>query len=334
LATEIGPDSTVVVPTLTFLATANAVRHVGAEVVFADVDPDSGLMRAEDVSAALAQSAVQGVHAVMPVHLNGQTADTEAIRAVTDLHDAVVIEDACHAIGGRHLAANDPVGACRHSAAAAFSFHPAKTIAMGEGGAVTTNDETLAARMRQMRNHGMSRNADDFTSTGLAIADDGTANPWYYEMEEPGFNYRASDLHCALGLSQLSKLDARVAYRAALVERYDAAISNRLAGVRPLTRVTNCDPAWHLYVVHIDFAELTIDRASLMNRLAARGIGTQVHYLPVHMQPYYRNRYGDLDLPGARRYYERCLSLPLSVSMTEDDVDRVVAELETVLADV
>lgn len=203
---------------------------------------------------------------------------------------------------------------------------------MGEGGAITTNDEQLARRMRQMRNHGISRDASRFASAELAFANDGTANPWFYEMSEPGFNYRASDLHCALGYSQLGQLSTRVKHRAALVAHYDAKITTELTNVSPVARVANCYPAWHLYVVHIDFEALGFDRAHLMNRLAARGIGTQVHYLPVHMQPYYRGRYGDINLPGAMHYYDRCLSLPLFATMEEKDVDRVVTELGDVLS--
>ena len=329
LASGIGPGDAIVVPTLTFLATANCARYVGAEVLFADVNPDTGLLRPEDVAAAISRADHHTVRAILPVHLNGQTVDVEGIAAVAQQHHAVVIEDACHAIGGRHQSTRWPVGACRHTSAATFSFHPAKTVAMGEGGAITTNDGRLAARMREMRSHGMIRNADSFANA-LALAGDGSANPWYYEMAAPGFNYRASDLHCALGCSQLERLAALVEKRAALVAHYDSAISNRLNGVRPLARAPDCDPAWHLYVVHIDYEALGIERAELMNRLAARGIGTQVHYLPVHMQPYYRDRYGDFELPGAQRYYERCLSLPLFARMNTDDVDRVVDELATI----
>ncbi|MEK9833598.1 MAG: UDP-4-amino-4,6-dideoxy-N-acetyl-beta-L-altrosamine transaminase [Rhodospirillaceae bacterium] len=333
LGTEIGPGDAVVVPTLTFLATANCVRYVGAEVVFADVDPETGLMRAKDVRDAIARAEHKNIAAILPVHLNGQTADVEAIVSVAQDHNALVLEDACHAIGGHHLSTGDAVGACRLTAAAAFSFHPAKTVAMGEGGAVTTNDDQLARRMRQLRNHGMSRDTGGFANAELAFAQSGSANPWYYEMTEPGYNYRASDIHCALGVSQLERLDARVAKRAALVARYDAALAERFPALRPLARVPDCVPAWHLYVVRIDFDALGNERAEVMERLSAHGIGTQVHYLPVHLQPYYRARYGALDLPGAQEYYAHCLSLPLFDSMSEKDVDNVVAQLEGILAD-
>ena len=201
---------------------------------------------------------------------------------------------------------------------------------MGEGGAVTTNDEALAAAMTRLRNHGMTRAPADFVDPELALAADGQVNPWYYEMPAPGFNFRASDLHCALGASQLGKLDRFVARRRDLVDRYDAMIGALAPLVTPVSRVEGCRPAWHLYVALIDFAAAGRDRAAVMRELKARGIGTMVHYLPVHRQPYYRTRYGDETLPGAMRYYERALSLPLFPDMRDGDVERVL----TVLADV
>ncbi len=183
----------------------------------------------------------------------------------------------------------------------------------------------------QMRNHGMTRDTEAFTSAALAFDAEGAANPWYYEMAQPGFNYRASDIHCALGLSQLAKLEAFVARRRALTERYDRLLAPLAPLVQPIARTPGCDPAWHLYVVLIEFARASITRAALMRRLHAGGIGTQVHYLPVHLQPYYRRRYGDLDLPGAWTYYQRCLSLPLFPAMSDEDVDRVVESLSAAL---
>jgi len=183
----------------------------------------------------------------------------------------------------------------------------------------------------RMRNHGMTRDAEAFTSADLAFDAEGAANPWYYEMAQPGFNYRASDIHCALGLSQLAKLEALVARRRDLTERYDRLLAPLAPLVQPISRTPRCDPVWHLYVVLIDFARSGVTRSALMRRLHAGGIGTQVHYLPVHLQPYYRRRYGDLDLPGAWTYYQRCLSLPLFPAMSDEDVDRVVESLSTAL---
>jgi len=196
---------------------------------------------------------------------------------------------------------------------------------------VTTPDDGLAARLRLLRSHGMVREPAEFIETDQATAADGTANPWYYEMHEPGLNYRLSDIHAALGASQLGKLTAFVARRAALVARYDAA----MAGLAPVVQVMPHmpgSPAWHLYVAHVDFVRAGLDRAAVMRALRDHDIGSQVHYLPLHRQPYYRRRYGESQLDGASRYYRSALSLPLYPAMTDDDVDRVVAALAEILS--
>ncbi|TCS62992.1 UDP-4-amino-4,6-dideoxy-N-acetyl-beta-L-altrosamine transaminase [Varunaivibrio sulfuroxidans] len=336
LALGIGHGDRVIAPTLTFLATANAARYVGADVVFADVDPDNGLLTPQTLEDAFARAGGV-VKAVLAVHLAGQPADMAALSAVAAGHGAVLVEDACHAIGGSYLVNDDPkgaegrwtnVGACAHGAMAVFSLHPVKTITMGEGGVVTTNDDALAARLRRARSHGMTRDADAFVNRGLAFGVDGAANPWYYEMADIGYNYRATDMQCALGASQLAKLDRFVARRGELVALYDRAIGDLgHPALDFLKRRPDCRAAWHLYVVLVDFSVLDGDRAALMNALSEKGVGTQVHYLPVHMQPYYKKLYGDLALPGAWRYYSRCLSLPLFPAMDDDDVLRVVAAL-------
>lgn len=329
MAAGIGSGDKAVVPAITFVATANAVRHVGGDVVFADVDPDTGLMRPDDLERAVARAGGR-VKAVLPVHMAGQCEDMAAISAIARRAGAVVIEDACHALGA--AVDGTPVGACTQSDMSVFSFHPVKTLAMGEGGAVTTRDSGLAERLARFRNHGLVRDHARMANTALATAADGSANPWYYEMPEPGFNYRASDIQCALGLSQLGKLSRFVAVRRRLADRYDALLAPLAPVVRPLRRTGFCDPAWHLYVALIDFAALGLDRAALMRALHAKGIGTQVHYLPVARQPYYERLHGAPDLPGADAYYARCLSLPLYAGMGEADVERVVAAFREIVA--
>jgi UDP-4-amino-4,6-dideoxy-N-acetyl-beta-L-altrosamine transaminase len=337
LALGIGANDKVVVPTLTFLATANAARYVGAHVVFADVDATTGLMRDAELDQAIVAAKEAGVRAVIPVHLNGQCVDLERLSKAAHFHGLRVVEDACHALGGSYrTAAGETVaiGSCKHSDLTVFSMHPVKVIAMGEGGVITTNDDGLNRRLRFFRGHGMVHDASAFTEFDQAFAPGGGANPWYYEMPEPGFNYRASDIHCALGRSQLRKLDRFVAVRRELVAAYDQQLATLAPVIKPIAREPDCDAAWHLYVVQIEFASAGISRASLMRRLRERGIGTQVHYLPVHRQPYYRRIYGDISLPGADAYYERALSLPLFPTMKPHDVRRVVGELETLVAKV
>lgn len=333
LALGLGPRDAVIVPAITFLATANMARYVGAEVVFADVDPATGLMGAAEAEAALARVPnALAARAVAPVHLAGQCADPTGIRALAERHGLHVIEDACHALGSTYDNGT-AVGAAAHADLAVFSFHPVKTIAMGEGGAITGNDPALGDRLRRLRGHGMTRAAADFVHSDLARSADAAVNPWYYEMHELGLNYRASDILCALGRSQLSKLGRFVERRRALAERYDQLLAPLAPTVQPLGRVPGQRPAWHLYVVLIDFDAAGRDRATVMRTLAERGIGSQVHYIPVHWQPYYRDRYGAVDLPGAATYYRRCLSLPLYPGLADTDVDRVVSALATSLGD-
>lgn len=333
LALGIGPGDAVVVPTLTFLATANAIRLAGAEVVFADVDSRTGLMAPHHLEEALSRTDSLRPRAVFPVHLTGQCVDMEAVAEVARRHDLFIVEDACHALGSHQRGQQGmaATGACAHSDMAVFSFHPVKTAAMGEGGAVTCADSQLARRLNRLRSHGMTREESEFSIKEQAFDTDGSANPWYYEMPEVGLNYRASDIACALGTSQLGKLDRFLATRAGLVTAYDAALAPLAPFMTPLPRVPWCDPAWHIYVVHLDFQALGKSRRTVMQTLKEQGIGTQVHYLPVHRQPYYRDRYGSPELAGADSYYQSCLTLPLFVGMDEDDVDRVVSALGCLL---
>ena len=331
-AAELKPGDCVIVPAMTFAATASANVLAGVEVIFADVDPLTGLMRVSDAEEALARRGAQQVKGIFPVHLTGRVNDPAALHAFTEDAGLVVIEDACHALGTRYGNARHAVGACQHSLAACFSFHPVKAIAMGEGGAVTTNSSRLADEARRLRNHGMTRSPDEFQFPELALSADGSVNPWYYEVAEISHNLRASDINCALAASQLRKLDQFLHQRQALMEHY----RSRLAELAPVVTFAPWDadqePGWHLCAVQIDFDSLQIDRGALMLRLRERGIGTQVHYLPVHLHPFYRNRYGKIDLPGALSYYQRTLSLPLYPAMTSADVDRVVDELADCVA--
>ncbi|MDP3659251.1 UDP-4-amino-4,6-dideoxy-N-acetyl-beta-L-altrosamine transaminase [Phenylobacterium sp.] len=319
LALEVQPGEVCIAPSITFLATANCARYVGAEVVFADVDPDSGLMTPDTLAAAITRLDGRRLRAVLPVHLRGDVADLPGLRAVAESAGAVLVEDAPHALGSRLTTPDHEewVGGVGCSAMATFSFHPVKTIATGEGGMVTTNDGHLAQRLRTLRSHGMVRPAG--------------ADPWIYEMPEPGFNYRLPDILCALGQSQLAKLPRFAARRRALAARY----AERLAGLSPLVRPATSpawsDPVLHLMCVLIDFEAAGVTRRAVMEAMRADGVGSQVHYIPVHTQPYYAQRYGPLHLPGAEAWYARCLSLPLFPGMDDADVDRSVDALARAL---
>ncbi|MEK9753128.1 MAG: DegT/DnrJ/EryC1/StrS family aminotransferase, partial [Rhodospirillaceae bacterium] len=333
LAMGLKPGDVAIVPAITFLASANTALYAGAEVQFADVDPDTGLMTAETLERAMA-AAGGAARMAIPVHVNGHTVDMAALTAVPGANNLLMLEDACHALGGYHLGPGNamvPVGSNAYADATIFSFHPVKTVAMGEGGAITTNDGELAAKLRTLRNIGMTRDPDSFEFKDQAFGADGQPNPWYYEMADLGFNYRASALHCALGLSQLKKLSRFLARRIELMVQYRQRLQALAPNVRPLKVSPGCDPAWHLCVVQIDFDACGVTRADVMRALQAQGIGTQVHYIPLHRQPYFQKRYGEMNLPGADAYYERALSLPLFASMGDDDVDHVVQALADVL---
>lgn len=329
-ALNLGPGTVSVVPAVTFLATANAVRLNGGDVVFADVDPDTGLLRPRDLEAALSRCPGGRADAVFNVHLAGQTGDQAGLLAIARHANLRVVEDGCHALGTSYSVGDGEswrVGACRFSDVTCFSFHPVKTIAMGEGGAVTTNDPELAAIIRRDRTHGMNRDPESFVLPAEAFDAAHAAHPWYYEMEAPGPNYRIPDILCALGESQLRKLNAFSLRRREIVAQYDRLIDGRSPHVRLLARTPNVTPAWHLNVVLIDFDALGVTRAQVMRTLSAEGIGTQVHYLPVYRQPYYRDMSPVAALPGADEYYRRTLSLPLFPAMRDDDVAHVVQRL-------
>jgi UDP-4-amino-4,6-dideoxy-N-acetyl-beta-L-altrosamine transaminase len=335
LALGIGPGDMVVTSPNTFLADANCARFVGADVAFADINPDTGIMAPEALARVLETDSDHRIKAVIPVHFAGQPADLPKIHELAEAHGSVVIDDGCHALGAsyEHEGAKHNVGDSAHSVMTAFSFHPVKHVAMGEGGAVTTADGELAEKLRTFRNHGM-------TKTGLELDDmarspKGDVNPWYYEMQQLGYNYRVTDVQCALGLSQLKRLDWSVRRRNEIARLYARLIEEHFeAGtVAPLQTRPGVTHAYHLFVVKVDFERFGVSRAEVMTRLREVQIGTQVHYIPVPLQPYYRRLYGTKpgDFPNAEAYYERALSLPMYPDLSESDCIRVIEELALIL---
>ena len=325
---ELGADRGIIVPAVTFLATANAAQMCGAPVHFADVDPATGLVTPETLEAAL-DTAPFPIAAAAVVHLAGRPCDMVGLKAVADERDCVLVEDACHAPGavyGDETGQTHKVGACTHSAEAVFSLHAIKHIAAGEGGIVTTADDALADRLRLLRNHGMTRNPAEWTSAPEEDA------PWYYEMQELGWNYRLTDIQAALAASQTTRLLAGINKRQEIADRYETLLGDDNRITLPGPVAPGWQHAWHLYPIALEFGSAVGPRAEIMKALAQSGIGTQVHYIPVNAQPYYQ-RQGARPLPGATAYYQRTLSIPMYETLTAEDQHEIVEILKTVLAD-
>jgi UDP-4-amino-4,6-dideoxy-N-acetyl-beta-L-altrosamine transaminase len=302
----------------TFVASANCGRYCGAAVDFVDIDPRTYNLSVEALATKLeaAERTGQLPKILVPVHFAGQSCDMAAIRALGDRYGFRIIEDASHAIGGRYQGA--PIGGCHHADITVFSFHPVKIITTGEGGMALTNSPDLAERMRRLRSHGIVRDA-------AAQACEG---PWYYEQIELGFNYRMTDMQAALGLSQMVRLDAFVARRHTLADRYDQLLEG-LPLRRPF-RAPASYLAFHLYVIVLDNVQ---HRRAVFETLRAADIGVNVHYIPVHLQPDYRRLgFAPGDCPVAEDYYSRAITLPLYPMLSEADQDQVVAVLREALA--
>lgn len=315
LAADFGPGDEVITSPNTFVASANCIAYVGATPVFADIDPATYCIDPVQIRKRL-NTKTKGI---IPVHFSGQPCDMAATQSLAHEHELTVIEDAAHAIGasyevdGQHY----NVGSCAHSDMTIFSFHPVKHITTGEGGAITTNSTELYEKLCLLRTHGITKDPARLTRN------DG---PWYYEQQALGFNYRITDLQCALGASQLQRLDAFVERRRNIVDVYNQAFSASKELIIPAQR-TSANSSWHLYMLGFH----SLERSTVFDALRAKGLGVNVHYIPVHLQPYYRDRYGcaDGDYPCAEGYYRRSLTLPLFPAMTDDDVRYVIESVLT-----
>jgi UDP-4-amino-4,6-dideoxy-N-acetyl-beta-L-altrosamine transaminase len=294
-----------------FVATSNALLYSGMVPRFADIDRATGNLDLD----RLTDADLEDISLFMPVHFAGLPVEVSGVAGRLPGH-ARIIEDASHAIGS-HYADGSPVGSCRHSAATVFSFHPVKTMTTGEGGAITTNDRDVYDALIRLRSHGIERHSERMRHDH--------EGPWYYEMQDLGFNYRLTGLQAALGLSQLAKLDRFRARRSEIVRVYNGAF----AGIDWLDTPGASfrdDVCYHLHVLQIDFAAIGMSRAEVMARLKDKGVGTQVHYIPIYRQPYYRETLpvDFAQFPAMERFYERCLSIPLYPAMTDGDVERVI----------
>lgn len=329
----VSENDVVIVPSQTFLATASAPHMLGAEVVFSDVDPDTGLMTPEDLLKAIQLAKnrypTKRLKAVFVVHLNGQVAYMPDLWKIAKASGCTLIEDACHAIGASTCfglnATKTKVGKCEFSDAATFSFHPVKNITTGEGGAVAFRERKHAISGMLFRNHGLSK--QDLGSIDASLV---PTFSWSYTFTEPSLNFRLPDILCALGISQLQKLQNWVDKRAELREIYKSLIGD--SGVVKLVECKEwCEPAWHLLAAKVDFEKLGKSRVEVFEYLNERNIFPQVHYQPVHLQPYWINRYGRDELPNSLEYYKKIMSLPLFIDMTEADVKNVASVVLTAI---
>lgn len=320
LALGLGPGDRLWTSPNTFVASASCALYCGADVDFVDIDPRSYNLCPRALEQKLEQAAAENClpKIVIPVHFSGQPCDLAAIQALSRRYGFKIIEDASHAVGARYR--DTRVGDCRYSDITVFSFHPVKILTTGEGGLLTTRDSSLYERLKLLRSHGVTREASQMSGA--------QHGQWYYEQQALGFNYRITDIQCALGRSQLRRLDRMLECRRHLAERYNA----QLQGL-PLQcpwQSPDAVSAWHLYVIRLTPA---MDRRRVFDGMRKAGIGVNVHYIPVHTQPYYRARgFSAGDFPQAEDYYSRALSLPMFSALDESDQDHVIESLRKLLA--
>lgn len=316
LAAGLREGDEVLVPDITFVASANCAVYCEARPVLLDIDPVTLTIDPQAVELACRS---RKVRAIVPVHFAGLPCDLERIGSAAREVGAVVIEDGCHALGASWRDSRGiwhRIGDCSHSDMVCFSFHPVKHITTGEGGAILVNDETLYERLRLFRTHGITKDP-----ARLARVD----GPWYYEMQALGFNYRLTDIQCALGVAQLRKLDGWVARRRQIAAHYRQGFLDA-PYIRLQAEPQGRESSYHLFVIQVP------RRAEFFQLLRENGLGVQVHYIPLHLQPFYRDRFGYKkgDLPRAEAYYEGALSLPMFPAMTDDDVENVIATVRRV----
>jgi UDP-4-amino-4,6-dideoxy-N-acetyl-beta-L-altrosamine transaminase len=322
LTLGLGPDDWLWTTPITFVASANCGRYCGAQVDFVDINPETGLMSVEALRHKLELACGAGTlpKVLVPVHLCGTSCNMAAIGALANSYGVAVVEDASHAIGGHYM--SEPVGNCRYSAITVFSFHPVKIITTAEGGLATTNDPQLAQRMADLRSHGITKEETRFERPA--------PGPWSYEQQDLGFNYRLTDLQAALGLSQLERLEVIVAERQRLLKVYHQQLAP--LPVRLLEIPANVRSALHLAVIRLHNPDPEHHRR-VFEGLRDAGIGVQLHYSPVHLQPYYRRLgFAEGDFPQAEAYARNAISLPLYPGLQEQDQQRVVEVLTDLLS--
>lgn len=325
----ISSEDSVITSPITFVASSNSVLYCGAKPIFSDIDKDSINICPKKLEDTIKSN--PKVKAIIPVHFAGLSCDMKKIKILADKYNLTIIEDAAHALGARHMDGSK-IGSCKFSDMTGFSFHPVKSIAAGEGGMITTNCKDTYRKLIRFRSHGINKLDDVLFSSKNAYTNK-IKNPWYYEMQELGYNYRITDIQCALGRSQLNKLSKFIEKRRQLVQVYDKAFE----GLKNITLVQNEYreiSSHHIYVLRINFNKINISRAEFMNRLRDEGIITQVHYIPVTSHPYYQRLGFNTNLyPNSLNYYNECLSIPLYFSLENKDQQKVIKSIKSLLND-
>lgn len=327
LALELPVGSEIITSPISFVASSNAILYSGHRPNFVDIERDTINIDVSLISKELKSN--QNIRAVIPVHFAGLPCDMRKLSEVVVTKGVKVIEDAAHAFGARY-SNGSRVGSCEHSDMTVFSFHPVKSITTGEGGVITTNSIALYRKLLRLRSHGINKLDDSFESK-LLSSTDGITNPWYYEMQELGYNYRLTEIQAALGISQLQRINSFMALRAKKVQTYREYFS-KSNFVRPAQIVYNESSAHHIFPLRINFANTNISRAKLMILLKAKGIGSQVHYIPIPMHPFYQKLgYQVENLPESLSYYFEGLSIPLYPNLKHFQQLKVIREINTLL---
>ena len=297
---------------ITFVSTANSSLFCGAETIFADIDSSTINISIDNIKKVILKNKV---HAIAPVHFGGLPCDIKKIKEVADKVGAIIYEDAAHAFGATYQDGSK-VGSCKYSDMTIFSFHPVKSVATGEGGAITTNNKKIYEKLIRLRNHGLEKNQENFQLKKNSFTNN-LNNPWYYEMQELGYNYRITDIQCALGLSQLKKIDKFIKRRREIAKKYDLAFDN-LKNCESIQKNMRDFSSNHLYILKINFEKLGKTRADLMKEFKRAEIITQVHYIPVISHPYFEKKsYKSSDFPNSYNYYNSALSIPLFYDLTD-----------------
>lgn len=324
LVATVKPGVSAVTSPITFVASANSILYAGGTVLFADIDSETINMSPQSLAEVFEKN--KNIKAVIPVHFAGLPCDMVKIKQIADKHGAVIIEDAAHALGASYLSGKK-VGSCENSLMTIFSFHPVKAIAAGEGGMITTNNEEIYRKLLRLRSHGINKLDDPFLLPEQSETD-GIKDPWYYEMQDLGLHYRITDIQCALALSQLKKLDSFISRRLNLTKVYDDSFVG-MKNCRPSQVAGREISGHHLYVLRISYDSLGLSRAQLMQNLRTRGIGSQVHYIPVPAHPFYRKLgFNPEDYPNAQKYYEQALTIPIFFKLSDDQQKQVIEALK------